>query len=164
VQIIDAMIASSRPEPREDLLENNADLVPSDSHWERRDGAIGLRSEAGAEVLVINAVSASQVISSHEEGQHPERRKRPGRISSSEAICEPEGVVSALESDEATASPPTQPVNPKNLRSLKVRQSLLPITEVVDVSELERFHLKRPNNDLLSRVSKRLEESIKEHT
>jgi hypothetical protein len=174
-KVIDAMIASGHPEPGDTLIINEDDDISSESHWERRDEVVGVRKSSllppqssqskmsGGEVLIVDAVSSSQVLLPH-EAQNPERRRRRAGRLSSEATFEGQEDVSPLApTSNSSPPPPVKPINPKNLRSHKVRQSLLPITEVVNIAEFEKFHSKRPNSDLLLRVSKRLEESIKEH-
>lgn len=64
--------------------------------------------------------------------------------------------------DLSSTPQPIVVVNPKNIRSTRVRQRLLPITEVVDISQLEKFHCQKPNTELVNQASKRLQESIRE--
>jgi hypothetical protein len=124
------------------------------------DGSVEVRSLSDSSLPRPAFEIAGEVLTIESNLSAPARR-RGGRLSS-EAQEQEEGLGEG-QKEELREKPPSAPVatHPtKNLRSLKVRQSLLPIEEVVSIAELERFQ--KPNSDLLSRVRQRLEESAKE--
>lgn len=148
-------------------MEANEMYEGLDDYWKRRDGDLEVRQFhsadlkegiVGGEILTVESTLSSHPI---------QRQKKGGRISSDPLADDENSIHSSDPSPvlKADASPPPlKPLNSKNHRSLKIRQSLVPITEVVNISELERYHHQKPNYELLSRVTKRLEESIKERS